>query len=404
MLPGYARSEELFLVSQGTYAAMPRMLGAAPAQVRAVAIPEGIRYHIEFTESRGVIPAVRRFVTSPFNMKRAADELADAHTSLIARYRELEDARTDLERQRELLALAYELGQRIWARTRPGDGRRRRRDAERARARRRPRRPPADRDVRRLRDDQGRGRGRSRGGDVAAGHAEPRPPRGLGRQRRRHARAARADRADGRAVARQRPLRPRADRVSHRPREVGRRAHAGVDGRARSAERHRRAAARGTRRAATLLRQHLARDSDAAVADLARRRRHPSARRRAARRARAHGPRFGVGLRAQVAPLGRRAAAARGRPRGQAEAAPRADRSRVVAGPARRRVAARRRGCRARARRPHSRRAGDQHRSDRDRARRDQLGVERGEVHAGRWSRRDRADRTRRWRAARRAR
>ncbi|HSD86378.1 MAG TPA: HAMP domain-containing sensor histidine kinase, partial [Kofleriaceae bacterium] len=115
MAPGFAPSEELFLITQGTYAAMPKMMGAPPAKVRLVLRPDGADFHVRFTEPRGLVPAVRRLVTAPFNLRRVAHELQDAHTSLLARYEELDTARAQVEVQREVLDLAYQFGQQIWS-------------------------------------------------------------------------------------------------------------------------------------------------------------------------------------------------------------------------------------------------------------------------------------------------
>lgn len=114
MRPGYIASEELFLVSQGTYTAMPRMLGAAKARTTAQLFEGGVHVHVEYVEPRGVSTWIRRAVTWPFNLRQAADELADAHDSLQARYEELESARHAVERQRATLQTAHQLGQRIW--------------------------------------------------------------------------------------------------------------------------------------------------------------------------------------------------------------------------------------------------------------------------------------------------
>jgi signal transduction histidine kinase len=102
MLPGNAPSEEFFLITQGTYMAMPRMMGAQPANVRMEMLATGARFHIEFTEPKGVLASLRRTVTRPFTMRQAAKELTEAHSSLLARYRELDATRAKLE--------AYQVG------------------------------------------------------------------------------------------------------------------------------------------------------------------------------------------------------------------------------------------------------------------------------------------------------
>jgi len=46
MLPGYPVSREFFLITQGTYSAMPRMIGAKPARVTMTDLPDGVRLHV----------------------------------------------------------------------------------------------------------------------------------------------------------------------------------------------------------------------------------------------------------------------------------------------------------------------------------------------------------------------
>ncbi len=115
MLPGYPPSREFFLITRGTYAAMPRMIGAKLARVTATDLPDGVSLSIRYDEPRGAPDWIRRAISWPFNMRQAADELADAHRSLEARYTELDSARSAVERQRALLQTAYLLGQRALA-------------------------------------------------------------------------------------------------------------------------------------------------------------------------------------------------------------------------------------------------------------------------------------------------
>ncbi len=119
MLPGYASSREFFLITQGTYAAMPRMLGAKPAVVTASELDDGVRFDIRFEEPRGVPDVLRRAARWPFNVRQAADELADAHRSLQARYDELDSTRAAVDQQRALLQTAYTLGQQALAQRDP---------------------------------------------------------------------------------------------------------------------------------------------------------------------------------------------------------------------------------------------------------------------------------------------
>jgi len=115
MRDGYAPNEDLFWVSQGTYAAMPRMLGAAKSTVMAELLTNGVRFHVQYVEPKGPAALFRRIVSWPFNARQAANELNDAHQSLQARYAELDAAREAVERQREVLQTAYLVGQRALA-------------------------------------------------------------------------------------------------------------------------------------------------------------------------------------------------------------------------------------------------------------------------------------------------
>jgi signal transduction histidine kinase len=103
MLPGYRPCKEFFLITQGTYAAIPRMVGAPLANVRASFHARGATLDIRYREPTGWIAAARRVVTRPFVAQQAAKELADAHASLLERYNELEAARTSLEHYQQHL-------------------------------------------------------------------------------------------------------------------------------------------------------------------------------------------------------------------------------------------------------------------------------------------------------------
>ena len=119
MRPGYEPSREMFWVSQGTYAAMPRMLGAPASTVSAEMLPDGVRFHVQYVEPRGPAALIRRVIRWPFNLRQAADELNDAHQSLQARYADLDAARDAVDRQRALLQTAFLLGQRALAQRDP---------------------------------------------------------------------------------------------------------------------------------------------------------------------------------------------------------------------------------------------------------------------------------------------
>ncbi|MBK9029860.1 MAG: response regulator [Myxococcales bacterium] len=103
---GYAPSDEFFLITRGTYAAMPRMLGAPPAAITIAPTSTGVRFEIRYAEPTGALARIRRTVSWPFTMRQAADELADAHDSLLSRYQELDAARAHMAAQARQLTAA----------------------------------------------------------------------------------------------------------------------------------------------------------------------------------------------------------------------------------------------------------------------------------------------------------
>jgi len=119
MHPGYAPCDELFLVSLGTFRAMPEMLGRPPAEVRMERLVDGALYHIGFDQRMTVPQRIRHAVAWPLAAASAARELKSAHEALEKRYADLEVARTIVERQRVLLDTAYRVGQAIWGEREP---------------------------------------------------------------------------------------------------------------------------------------------------------------------------------------------------------------------------------------------------------------------------------------------
>ncbi|MBP8806669.1 MAG: response regulator [Kofleriaceae bacterium] len=99
MLPGLAPSRELWLVSEGTYAAMPTMLGAPPAATSATYGATSVRYRVVFREPAGLLARGRRALLWPFTMRQAAEELTNAHATLLERYHQLDRARAELARE-----------------------------------------------------------------------------------------------------------------------------------------------------------------------------------------------------------------------------------------------------------------------------------------------------------------
>jgi signal transduction histidine kinase len=112
---GFEVSWEFMLVAKGNMIEMPALLGYPPAKVMLSRIPRGGRFHIVVPERTSVLGRVQRAVTWPFTVQAAASELKEAHETLTARYDQLQDAKTALERKGALLDTAYRFGQRIWS-------------------------------------------------------------------------------------------------------------------------------------------------------------------------------------------------------------------------------------------------------------------------------------------------
>lgn len=104
--PGMPNCPAWHQVSQGTFAGMPRMLGAPEALVELALLPDGARFTITLTERPRLWARMRRTVTTPRTLRQAADELTEAHATLLRRYEELEAAKADLARESRKLSAA----------------------------------------------------------------------------------------------------------------------------------------------------------------------------------------------------------------------------------------------------------------------------------------------------------
>ena len=107
-------SREFFLVTKGTMAAVPRMVGAPSAQLTMAWRERGARFDVRYDARKSALGGLRRAIAWPFTARAAARELKDAHEELTDRYRELEDYRDNLElkveqRTAELTAAQVEL-------------------------------------------------------------------------------------------------------------------------------------------------------------------------------------------------------------------------------------------------------------------------------------------------------
>jgi signal transduction histidine kinase len=106
-------AREFFLLSKGTFAGMPRVLGLPRANVELEWLPRGARYRVEVPEGGGLLGRFKRALTWPFTVRAAAQELKEAHESLQSRYGELERAQRTLASQAEQLATVNELGREL---------------------------------------------------------------------------------------------------------------------------------------------------------------------------------------------------------------------------------------------------------------------------------------------------
>ncbi|MBK7074414.1 MAG: HAMP domain-containing histidine kinase [Myxococcales bacterium] len=86
-------------VTRGTFAAMPAMLGAPPATVELELLDDGARFVVAYKERTTWVARLRRRLDAPRTLAQAADELTEAHRTLLVRYRELEAARQQLAKQ-----------------------------------------------------------------------------------------------------------------------------------------------------------------------------------------------------------------------------------------------------------------------------------------------------------------
>jgi signal transduction histidine kinase len=112
---GYEVCWPFFVVSHGATIEMPRLLGYPAAEVAITAIPRGARYRVVVPRRASLLTRLRRAVTWPFTVRAAARELQEAHETLRDRYEQLEEARTQLDRQATRLRTAHRVNELIQA-------------------------------------------------------------------------------------------------------------------------------------------------------------------------------------------------------------------------------------------------------------------------------------------------
>ncbi len=106
---------EFFVITSGNFVEMPRLLGYPAAEVTLTPIPRGGRFHVVVANRTSILTRIKRALTWPFTVRTAARELEAAHETLQERYEQLEDARTQLDRQATRLRTAHKVTQLIQA-------------------------------------------------------------------------------------------------------------------------------------------------------------------------------------------------------------------------------------------------------------------------------------------------
>ncbi|HTL37124.1 MAG TPA: HAMP domain-containing sensor histidine kinase, partial [Kofleriaceae bacterium] len=113
--PGYENCPDFFDFARGGFQALPELVGLAQARVTMVRLDRGARFEIEFDAKDSRRARLLRWLTRKSDARATAKELNDAIRALELRNEELEHARAQVERQRELLDVAYRLGHQISA-------------------------------------------------------------------------------------------------------------------------------------------------------------------------------------------------------------------------------------------------------------------------------------------------
>ena len=108
MKRGYPPCREFFLVTKGTLAALPQIIGLGPSQVDLEWIDQGARYDILMPAGGGALAWLRRSLSWPLSGRATARELEEAHVELHERNQELAARNRELEVQNaELERYAY---------------------------------------------------------------------------------------------------------------------------------------------------------------------------------------------------------------------------------------------------------------------------------------------------------
>ncbi len=113
VVEGKAPCLEFFLVTQGSFIAMPRVLGLPYAKVNMTLVGNGARFDVTLPVGGGWLGRVRRGFSRFFTIQTAARELKEANETLMTRYAELESAREELAIQAAQLQTLNLLGREL---------------------------------------------------------------------------------------------------------------------------------------------------------------------------------------------------------------------------------------------------------------------------------------------------
>jgi signal transduction histidine kinase len=107
IIPPYEVSQEFFWMTRGAFIGIPRVVGAGPAKVEMTIEGRIATFRVQYKNRRGTLSALVRLVRWPFTARAAARELQRSNEELQARFYELEDARSKIDRQATQLHTAH---------------------------------------------------------------------------------------------------------------------------------------------------------------------------------------------------------------------------------------------------------------------------------------------------------
>ena len=103
----YEISEAFFWMTRGAFIGIPRLVGAGTAKVDMTIEGRVGTFRVTYKNRRGTLSALIRLLRWPFTARAAARELQRSNEELQARFYELEDARSKIDRQATQLHTAH---------------------------------------------------------------------------------------------------------------------------------------------------------------------------------------------------------------------------------------------------------------------------------------------------------